>query len=132
MSTLAGWREKGFAESPRRIVAEGNEILYRCFGGPSSGVLGRWFAPLKCGSVSEAELANNVVLHGNMLSFVATFRVRSGTEMWVGRVDHGAQDLADRTAIQVYIERPLGRVELTEDVETLKQDLFVSRRTGNV
>jgi hypothetical protein len=81
--------------------------------------------------VSEAELAGNVIAHGNTLSFVATFRVRAGTEMWVGRVDHGAHDLADRTAIQVYIERPLGRVELTQDVETLKQDLFVNRRTGH-
>ncbi|MEQ1831425.1 MAG: hypothetical protein ABL977_00105 [Candidatus Eisenbacteria bacterium] len=132
MSTLGDWREKGFADSPRRVIAEGDEILYRCFGGPNSGVLGRWFAPLKCSSVSDAELANNVVVHGNKLSMVATFRVRAGTEMWVGRVDHGARDLADRTAIQVYIERPLGCVELTHDVETLRQDVFVNRRTGNV
>lgn len=131
MPTLVDWQNKGFAEPPRHVVARGDEILYRCFGGYVSGAVGKWFAPLKCQSVSEAELKYNVAIHGDKLSFVATCRVRAGTEMWVGRVAHGARDHADRAAVQIYVERPYGQVELVHDVESLKQDLFASRHTGH-
>ncbi|MCD4729027.1 MAG: hypothetical protein K8R74_00385 [Bacteroidales bacterium] len=133
MKQLDDWRGKGFAEPPKLHIAVGNEIIYRAFGGYKSIIIGRWFAPFKCSSVSETELKYNITLQGNKLAYIASYRVRPDVEMWVGRVAHDARDLADRTAVQIYIEEPLlDKIVLVRDVESLKQDLFVSRHTGNV
>ncbi|SRR5712692_2315967 len=128
---LPDWSDKGFVEPPRQVFASGEEVIYRVGGGPASVALGSFFSPLRVGRVSQAELMFNTVKWGNRCRYVATYRVRPGTQMWVGRVAHAARDVGDRSAVQIYIEHPLGRVELVRDVEPLKQDLFVSTRTGH-
>lgn len=129
--TLADWEKRGFAEPPRYCVATGREIIYRVGGGPLNLPLGSFFSPLKVDSVSQAELSFNIVDWGNRCYYVATYRVCPGTEMWIGRVAHGRKDIADRSAVQVFIEGPIGRVVLQRDVEPLKQDLFVGPRAGH-
>ncbi len=128
---MIDWQSKGFAEPPRRQVSTGCEIVYRIGGGPSSLPLGSFFSPLKFDRVSEAELHLNIVDWGNRCYYVATYRVHPAVEMWVGRVAHGQHDQACRSATQVYIEQPEGKVTLTRDVEPLKQDFFVAPRAGN-
>jgi len=128
---MIDWKSKGFAETPQLIIARGNEIVYRVGGGPLSLALGSFFSPLKLGCVSQAELSLNIVDWGNRCYFVATYRVRKGTEMWIGKVAHGPRDIANRLARQVYIDRPEFKVGLVRNVEPLKQDLFVSPRSGH-
>ncbi len=125
------WVAKGFAEQPRGVVAKGGELLYRVGGGPRSLAMGSFFSPLKLSRVSTAEMHLNIVMWGNLCYFVATYRVKPGTWMWIGKVAHGSQDVANRDAEQVFIEQPAFAVELVRGIEPLKQDLFVSRRAGH-
>ena len=128
---LNNWREKGFAQPPQKVVAKGDEIIYRVGGGPKSLVLGKFFTPLKVTSVSQAELHLNIVLWGNQSRYRATYRVKPRTEMWIGQVAHGLFDIGVRNSIQIYIDNPISKVELISDIEPLKQDLFVIPRTGH-
>ena len=122
---------KSFAHPPKRVVARGGEIIYRVGGGPGSLPLGSFFSPLRVDCVSQAELRLNIVDWGNRCYYLATYRVRLGTEMWVGKVAHGVADIANRAALQIYIDQPAGKVELVRDIQPLRQDLFVSPRPGN-
>jgi hypothetical protein len=131
MASQQWWVAKGFAKEPRSVVAKGGELLYRVGGGPTSSAMGSFFSPLKVDCVSRAELSLNIALWGNRCYFVATYRVKPGTWMWIGKVAHGNQDIANRDAEQVFIEHPCFAVELVRDVEPLKQDFFVSPRTGH-
>jgi hypothetical protein len=105
--------------------------VYRVGGGPASLPLGSFFSPLKVDCVSEAELRFNIVDWGNRCYYLATYRVRAGAEMWVGKVAHAPADIANRSALQIYIDNPAGKVDLVRDIQPLKQDLFVSPRAGN-
>jgi hypothetical protein len=131
MASQKWWVDKGFAEQPRSVIAKGGELLYRVGGGPSNLTLGSFFAPLKVDSVSMAELRLNIVTWNNRCYYMATYRVKRGTWMWIGKVAHNEQDIADRSAEQVFIEQPCSAVELVKDVEPLKPDLFVSPRAGH-
>ena len=128
---MIDWKSKGFAETPQRIVAKGDEVIYRVGGGPLSLTLGSFFSPLRVDRVSKAELSFNIVDWGNQCYFIATYRVRPGTEMWVGKVAHGPRDVANRSARQVFIDRPQFKVDLVRAIEPLKQDLFVIPRSGH-
>jgi len=132
MNDKPWWDKKGFAEPPRSVIAKGGEILYRVGGGPTNLALGGFFSPLKVDSVSMAELRLNIATWGNRCLYLATYRVKPGTRMWVGKIAHDERDLADREAQQVFIEHPWFAVELVKDVEPLRQDLFVSPRTGHI
>ena len=125
------WEDMGFAEPPRRVVACGEEMVYRVGGGWRNLALGAFFSPIKASCVSQAELASNIVTWGNRCLYVATYRVEPGVEMWVGRVAHGSYDVADPAAEQIYIESPQFKVALVRDVEALRQDVFVSPRAGH-
>ena len=125
-----GRQVASIADEPRREIATGHEIVFRVGGGPTSLPAGRFFSPIKASCVSQAELRSNVGLWGNRCYFIATFRVRPGTEMWIGRVSHESTDVADRSAKQILIENPDYSVELVRDIEALRQDVFVSPRAG--
>lgn len=96
-----------------------------------------WLAPVKSKCVSEGELRYNVAMYENRIGRVETYKIEPGTVVWVGRVAHGPADLAVRGCVQFYInfspqraENPFGKVRLVA-AESLRQDLFVSGRTGN-
>ena len=118
------WRRVGFAATPRREFATGDEIVYRV-GGGASLALGSYFSPLRAQSVLDAETRSNVVMWGNKCRFVATYRLRPFVVYWVGPIAHGRQDVADRSATQIYIENPSDCVDLVHEVEALRQDLSV-------
>ncbi len=123
MTSQEWWVAKGFAEEPRSVIAKGD-------GGPINLAFGSFFAPLKLDSVSRAELHLNIITWGNRCYYVATYRVKRGTRMWIGKISHAEQDIARRDADQVFIEQPWLGVELVKDVEPLRHDLFVSPRAG--
>lgn len=136
MSEFHGFADKGFAAAPRRCMSRGDEVIYRYFGGRSP-CMGPFFSPLKFTHVSQAEYQCNIVKWGNMCRFCATYRVKPGVAMWIGRVEQEegsggfAGPLYERSALQIYIDRPEFKVILIEDIEPLRQDLFVSPRAGN-
>jgi hypothetical protein len=102
-ATSSRWfLERGFAEPPRVEVARGGERLYRVYSSRGSA-LGQWFSRTKYDNVSAAERALNVVTGvdplgteyaevGNLCRFWASFDVKAGAVMHVGRVYHGKSD----------------------------------------
>ena len=122
------WTYAGFAEAPRRVLATGNEILHRILNRSASDerkVPGSFFTFVHYDHASEAERALNIVEYENSLRLSGRFAVRQGTVMWVGPVAHGEDDVCQRGATQVYIERPIGAVEMIA-VTPLKPDVYVS------
>jgi hypothetical protein len=136
--------ERGFAEPPRIEISQGGERLYRVYG-RRGAALGQWFSRVRFDGVLAAERALNVVIGvdplgqdytksphvGNLCRFWASFDVKAGAVMHVGRVHHGKTDLADRSAIQVYIERPELWVTPVEIDRPLRQDVFVAPKAGH-
>jgi hypothetical protein len=127
MDSRPWWALKGFAAEPRSVFAKGDEVLYRVGGGPTNLCLGSFFSPLKVESVTAADSHLNISIWGNRCIYLATYRVKRGTKMWIGKVAHSERDIASPQSEQVFIESPQFAVELVKDIEPLKQDLVVSR-----
>lgn len=140
---LTWWKDKGFAEFPRFISAVGGEKLYRAYGtmqqtGEGSKLYGSCYTFKKPDSVSSAERDMNVVKWGNRLRFVATFEVRKGTPLFIGKIDQSYGKPGDGfgddmsfdcniNAEQVYIERSIAEACLIHipPSKVLYQDVSV-------
>jgi len=129
------WQSKGFAKAPRPVNATGKETLYRVFGG-SSKLYGSCYSYKKPSSVLEAEFSENIVKWRNQALFVASFRIKEGTPIWIGKIDQryariGKDEIdefiwGDQNAEQVWIDPNKAKSVLTHlFTHPLKQDFHV-------
>ena len=135
--TQLWWRAKGFSEFPRLQEAEGTEILYRVFGGPTSKLYGSCYSLQKPTSVSDAEFNSNIVKWGNRCFYVASFRIKPRTPMYIGKIDQAyersdeddGKDVflwGNKNAEQVWIDPAKSRAVLTHlFTHPLRQDFHV-------
>jgi hypothetical protein len=63
--------------------------VYRGYGGPDAGPIGRWFGTVKPTTAAEAETMYNVRMYGNQLTDVSTVQIPKGTTVYYWRVAGG-------------------------------------------
>ena len=134
------WRSRGFAGPPNWLRSgENGLILHRCWGfrtrDVGSSEWGRddrevYFSLEKATSVLDAEMRFNIVVWGNGVNFVSTFRLKPGFHYWCGKVAHSPLDDA-LPATQVVIDQPVRiKLELHRSKEVLRHDVFVGPKDG--
>lgn len=130
---MKDWAAAGFSEPARRLEATGEEILYRVRGGSLAEMSGALFSPIRLDAVPDEELRRNAAWWNGRCWYVATYRVRPGVPLWVGRIGSAAEagaEPGDPSGIRVWVERPFGSVEVVEDVAALREALTVVEGAG--